>query len=119
MIFEFDAQPVFMQQVQIDDLGNFAFRCSNTKGWDYYLVVKTYLGKTALLKYGPVLSDIGVLVENMELSFKKFDFKESTITRETTRFINDSKNVINQIELVSESEALAHMPTPASFIESL
>jgi hypothetical protein len=119
MIFEYDQQPVFMKQVQIDDIGNFALRCSNPKGKEFYFVVKTYLGKTALLKFGPVYPDINALVENMDLAFKKFDYKEYTIEREIEKFINDGRNAINEVQVVSENEALAQMPTAESFINSL
>lgn len=119
MIFEFDQQPVFMQNIQIDDLGNFALRCSNAKGKEWYIIVKTYLGKVAMLKFGPVFPDIHALLENMELSFKKFDYKELTIERETDKFLNDGRNAICKVEIVQEGEALAMMPTAESFINSL
>lgn len=119
MIFEYDQQPVFMKNIQIDDIGNFALRCNNSAGKEYYIVVKTYLGKTALMKWGPVYPDITALIENMELSFKKFDFKEYTIERETEKFINDGRAGINNVELISESEALCSMPTSASYLNSL
>ena len=119
MIFEFDQQPVFMQNIQIEDLGNFALRCTNDKGKEWYIIVKTYLGKVAMLKFGPVYPDISALLENMELYFKKFDYKESTIERETDKFLNDGRNAINKVEIIAEYEALAMMPTAESFINSL
>lgn len=119
MIFEFDQQPVFMQNIQVEDLGNFALRCSNEKGKEWYIIVKTYLGKVAMLKFGPVYPDITALLENMELSFKKFDFKEMTIERETDKFLNDGRNGINKVEIIPEYAALAMMPTAESFINSL
>ena len=119
MIFEYDQQPVFMQNIQIEDLGNFALRCSTEKSQEYYIVVKTYLGKTALLKFGPVYPDITCLVENMELSFKKFDYKENTIEREVSKYINDGRAGINKVVLIQEYEALAMMPTAESFLNSL
>lgn len=119
MIFEFDQQPVFMQNIDIEDIGNVALRCSNEKLRDYYIVIKTYLGKTALISFGPLLGDVDVLVDNMSLSFKKFDYKESTIEREIEKFINDGRSLINKVEIISENEALAQLPSAESFINSL
>ena len=119
MIFEFDQQPVFMQNIDIEDIGNVALRCSNEKLRDYYIVVKTYLGKTAIISFGPLLGDLEALVDNMTLSFKKFDYKESTIEREIEKFINDGRSFINKVEIISELEALAHLPSAESFINSL
>ena len=53
------------------------------------------------------------------LNYKKFDYKEYTIEREVEKFINDGRNAINKIEIITEYEALARMPTAASFLESL
>jgi hypothetical protein len=119
MIFEFDQQPVFMQNIDIEDIGNVALRCSNTKLRDYYIIIKTYLGKTALISYGPVVSDVNALIDNMSLTFKKFDYKELTIEREIEKFINDGRSMINHVEIVQELEALAHLPSAESFINSL
>jgi hypothetical protein len=119
MIFEYDQQPVFMQNIQIDDIGNVALRCSTEKGQEYYIVVKTYLGKTALLKFGPVYPDITCLTENMELTFKKFDYKECTIEREISKYINDGRASITKVEVIAEYEALTMMPSAESFLNSL
>jgi hypothetical protein len=119
MIFEFDQQPVFMQNIDIQDIGNIALRCSNEKLRDYYLVIKTYLGKTAIISFGPLLGDVEALVDNMSLSFKKFDYKEYTIEREIEKFINDGRSMINKVEIINELEALAHLPSAESFLNSL
>lgn len=119
MIFEYDQQPVFMQQINVDDLGNVALRCSNDKGREYYIVVKTFLGKTALLKFGPILADLCALIDNMELTYKRFDFKENVIEREIDKYLNDGRCGINKVEVITEAEALSAMPTAESFINSL
>lgn len=119
MIFEFDQQPIFMQNIQVQDIGNVAMRCTNEKGQEWYLVVKTYLGKTAFIKYGPVYGGIEALVDNMELTFKKFDYKESTIVKEINKCLNDGRSSITKVELVSEWSGLSAMPTPDAFLNSL
>lgn len=118
-IFEFDQQPVFMQNIQIDDIGNVALRCENSTGKEFYIVVKTYLGKTILLKFGPRFADLNLLTEGMELSFKKFDFKENIIEREINKYLNDGRYGINKCEIVQEMVALAALPTPETILNSL
>ncbi len=119
MTFEFNQQPRYTEEIEVEDIGNVAMRCSNSKGQEYYIVVKTYLGKTAFLKFGPIFADLGILTQNMELVFKKFDFKESTIEREIDKCLNDGRNGIVKAELINEYVALAAMPTANSFINSL
>ena len=87
MIFEYDQQPVFMKNIQIDDIGNVALRCSNEKGQEYYIIVQTFLGKTALMKFGPVYPDINLMCDTMELSYKKFDYKV---------FFNDKRKISSE-----------------------
>jgi hypothetical protein len=119
MIFEFDQQPKFMQEIDIEDIGNVALRCSNRKCQEFYIIVKTYLGKSALLKFGPIMADLGILTFNMDLSFKKFDYKESTIVKEINKCLNDGRNEIDHVAIISEYEALAAMPTADAFINCL
>ena len=55
----------------------------------------------------------------MSLTFKKFDFKESTIEREIEKFINDGRSAINHVEIIQEMCALAYLPNADMFINSL
>lgn len=119
MIFEYDQQPMFMQSIEIEDLGNVALRCSTSAGREYIIVIKTYLGKTIILKFGPVYAGLDVLPDTMELSFKKLDYKETVIQREISKYINDVKAGINNVAVVSEYEALAQLPTADTFLASL
>ena len=119
MIFEYDQQPVFMQNIEVDDIGNVALRCSNQKMQEYYIVTKTYLGKTFILKFGPLFSEIETLVDNLELSFKKVDYRESIIIREINKYLQDGRNLINKVEIIPEYTALAALPTADQFLNSL
>lgn len=117
--FEFNAQPVFMGKIEVEDLGNFALRAKSELGREYYVVVKTFLGKTIILKFGPLAPDLTALIYNMDLSFKKIDFKETAICREVDKFINDGRSSIVDIELISEMEALSYLPSAESILNSL
>ena len=47
------------------------------------------------------------------------NFKEYTIEREIEKFINDGRSMINKVEIIQEMEALAHLPSAESFLNSL
>ena len=49
MIFDYNKQPRFMSQVQIDDIGCTSLRCTGDMGAEYYLVVNTVMGMTRVL----------------------------------------------------------------------
>ena len=46
MVFEFSVQKTFNQFIDVVDMGNTALKCTNRQLDDYYLIVKTVMGKT-------------------------------------------------------------------------
>ena len=110
MIFEFSIQKTFNQSIDIVDMGNTALRCSNNCMDDYYLIIKTVMGKTHILKYGPVCADIDMLTDDFSVSYKKIDYKEAVIHKEIDKFINDYKKEIETVEEITEYEAWQCFP---------
>lgn len=117
--FEFDSKQVFIKKLEVEDLGNAAILCRTDDGKEYAILSKTFLGKTILLKYGPYLPDIDMLNFNLELSFKKFDYKEDLIIREIEKYLQDPRKGITEAEVVSEDVVLSQMPTQATILNSL
>jgi len=115
-IFEFDLQKTYAQAISVEDIGNCAIRCTNPSMEDYYIVTQTSLGKTYILKFGPLTPDVDELSEDFELTYKKVDYKETTIKLEITKLINDGRKKINQAELISLDDALNAIPTADQFI---
>lgn len=110
MIFEFSVQKTFTQSIDIVDAGNTALRCTNSHMDNYYMVIKTVMGKTSILKFGPVCPDIEVLMDDFSISYKKIDYKENMIHREIDKFINDFKKTINTVEEITEYEVWQDFP---------
>lgn len=104
MIFEYAVQKIFMQAIDIVDIGNFGIRCTNSKGYEYYLLTRTTLGKTSILTFGPILPDIPVLVDKFAVAFTKIDYKESKIEKAVQTYINDPSKEISNIEEVLDLE---------------
>ena len=88
MIFEYSAQRTFNEMIDIVDIGNTALKCTNVKLEEHYVILKTILGKTYIIKFGPVCPDIDLLVNEFSVSYKKIDYKESQIEKEIDKFIN-------------------------------
>jgi hypothetical protein len=110
MIFEYNAQMVFMNQLEVEDIGNFALRGVSDDFAEYYFITKTSLGKTHILKFGPCIPDIDQLVEDFSVAYKKIDYKEATIKTELKKFINDGKKGITNAEILDLEEALSCFP---------
>ena len=91
MIFEFSVQKTFNESIDVVDIGNTALRCMNNNQDVYYLITKTVLGKTSIIKIGPICPEIEVLLDDFSVVYKKIDYKENLICKEIDKFINDLK----------------------------
>ena len=64
MVFEFSVQKTFNESIDIVDIGNTALRCTNHNFDNYYIILKTIMGKTSILKFGPVCPDLDILLND-------------------------------------------------------
>ena len=110
MIFEYSIQKTFNESIDVVDIGNTALRCHGSKLDFYYIILKTIMGKTSILKFGPVMPDIDVLFNDFTVSYKKIDYKENLIEKEVDKFINDYKKEITLVEEITEYEAWQDFP---------
>lgn len=119
MIFEFSVQKTFNQSIDVVDMGNTALKCTNRQMDNYYLIVKTIMGKTHFIKFGPVCPDLEILLDDFSVSYKKVDYKENTVYKEIDKFINDYKKDIDTIEEVTEFEAWQDFPLIKQCFENI
>jgi hypothetical protein len=110
MIFEYSVQRTFNETIDVVDIGNTALRCYGKKLDIYYIILKTVMGKTFILKFGPVIPDTEVLFNDFSVSYKKIDYKENLIEKEVDKFINDYKKEITLVEEITEYEAWQDFP---------
>jgi hypothetical protein len=110
MIFEYSVQKTFNETIDVLDIGNTALRCHGRKLDFYYIILKTVMGKTHIMKFGPVTPDIDILVNDFTVSYKKMDYKENLIEKEVDKFINDYKKDITLVEEIAEYEAWQDLP---------
>lgn len=118
MIFEYSAQRTFTDSIDVVDIGNTALKCTNVKLDDYYIILKTVMGKTSIIKFGPVCPDIEVLINDFTVSYKKMDYKELSIKKEIDKFINDFRKEINSIVEITEYEAWQAFPAIQQYFEN-
>lgn len=119
MIFEYSVQKTFTEAIDVVDIGNTALRCTGAKLDEYYIILKTIMGKTAILKFGPVCTDIETLLNDFSVSFKKIDYKENVIEREVDKYINDFKKEITKVEEITEYEAWLAFPPVQQWFENV
>lgn len=115
-LISFDLQKTYANSIEIKDLGEFALRCTSAEFEDYYIAAQTTMGKTFILKFGPILADVDELCDEFFLSYKKIDYKEGTIIKEINSLLNDAKKGINATEEITLQDALQAIPTADRFI---
>ena len=119
MIFEYSVQKTFDESIDVVDIGNTALRCTNVRMDNYYIIIKTVMGKTHILKFGPIFPDLDVLLSDFSTSYKKIDYKENIICKEIDKFINDFKKEIKSIEEITEYEVWQDFPNIKQQFENI
>ena len=119
MVFEYSAQRTFTDSIDVVDIGNTALKCTNTKLDTYYIILRTIMGKTHILKFGPIWPDLEILANEFTVSYKKIDYKEAGICKEINKFINDFRKDIVKIEELTEYEAWQDFPPVQQYFENV
>jgi hypothetical protein len=119
MIFEYSVQKTFNESIDVVDIGNTALRCTGKRMEEYYIILKTVMGKVSVIKFGPVTPDLEMLINGFTVDYKKFDYKESAIANEVNKFINDFKKEIAQVEEITEYEAWQAFPAVQQLFENV
>ena len=119
MVFEYSVQRTFNESIDVVDIGNTALRCHGAKMDFYYIILKTIMGKTSILKFGPVVPDINELFNDFSVSYKKIDYKEAAISKEVDKFINDFRKEITLVEEITEYEAWQDFPAVQQLFENV
>lgn len=110
MVFEYSVQKTFNESIDVADIGNTALKCISGKHDEYYIILKTVLGKVSILTFGPVCPDLEVLINDFSVSYKKIDYKETAVFKEVNKFINDFRKEITSVEEITEYEAWQAFP---------
>jgi len=110
MIFDYDLEKKYQQTVDVVDIGNACLRGTNDDLEDFYIITKTVMGTTGILKIGPVMPDTNMLLDGYTIEFKKIDYKEKSICKEINLFINDGKKGIKEIVQLQPEEVFPILP---------
>lgn len=106
MKFDYDIEKIAIKELEVEDIGNVSLRCTNDLDECYVLVIKTSLGISFVMQYGPYVPDLNTLPKNVDCNFSRFDFNEVRIKKTISQFINNPKSKIKDIEIVDSEEIL-------------
>lgn len=118
-LIEFANKYVPQNTIDIPELGNFALEAINEDdGFYYYLLIKTKLGTSSVVSFGPIIPDIKLLPDNYVASYQKIQFKDVKMKIFVDKWLNDTKKKITTASVITEDELLNNYRDIKTYIES-
>ena len=96
MNFDYLCTTIVGNNLEVDDIGNCAIRAYTDYADEYYLVIKTSLGWTEIVEYGPIVQDLDTLSEKMMYTYDRFEYSEYKIEKRIDKFLNRRDKIITQ-----------------------
>lgn len=100
MTFDYLQRVVVDGQLEVEDIGQCIIQANNDLGEEFYLIIKTELGWTEILEYGPCVPDLPLLQVNYNIKYSRIEYNQGKIERAIDKFLNDPKRGITQAKLV-------------------
>ncbi len=74
-------------ELNIENIGDFAVCGTNEVGQEYYMIVQTELGLTRILTYGPAIHEIPLIPCKSKMSFVTILYDSKKITGAVSQFL--------------------------------
>ncbi len=97
MNFPYLIQTTATADIEIENIGNVCLCANNDVAEEWYLYIHTVLGRTTIIEFGPVESDIDELPDFVSFTYSKIDFNEKKLDGIIDKFLNNPKRVITQV----------------------
>ena len=102
--FNYCNEVVSHDTFEILDIGNVALQALNDHGQGWILFIKTNLGYSYILEYGPYNVDSNKSIQYIQSLFQCAEYSEYRLSRIIDKFLNDGKRQISQVIEINEDE---------------
>ena len=102
-------------QLQVDDRGNCCISAIDNLHRESILIVKTDLGCTKVLQWGPMLVDSDRPSQKMSCTFQYFDYDDYRIDKLIDKFLN-GVTLCAQAESIPIEEGISRMRDLVTFL---
>lgn len=102
--FEYKVTTIADKQLDIQDIGNCCISGIDMLTKEYYLIIKTELGVTSIIEYGPTLPDFNVPPPHCNYIYDRFDYNEGKIAKRIEKFLNNAYYNIQDAQIVEIEE---------------
>lgn len=98
--FEYLPTSVYIEKIDIKDIGNTIIEAKNDNQIYYYITISTDFGVTRVCEFGPCLDFAQYEVKNFKFNFNKFQYSESKIIKAINTFLkNPIYNIVEANEI--------------------
>lgn len=102
--FNYSYEETSTADIQIEDVGNVVLKAINLQQQCWILYIKTVLGFTSILQYGPYSLD-GIRQQYCQATYSRFEYSEYKLSKIIDNFINNPRYMITQVIEIDEYEA--------------
>lgn len=120
--FNFNGTVMYSDSITLESLGNVSLEAIDAVGRHFYLVIRTALGETSYLEYGPLYPDNELLPDETNIHFKRIEFSENALTKviatflSPKKFIGNKKVAIDKVEIIDVDLALSYGINPFKYL---
>ena len=104
--FEYDKELVAHSSIDIEDVGNCALLGYNDNYFEYGLIVKTTMGKSQIITFGPFVPDVDELPDEVNCTYQKIDYNDKKLLSIINLWLNDKKKKLTQVRSVELQECV-------------
>lgn len=116
MNFEYMFTTQASASIDIEDLGNFIIQAYSDTGQSSILIVKTVLGSTQIIEYGPFYIDDNKMNQHIEMIYDNISFDIKKITNKVTKFLDSRKIQVTQVVEKTFDEVKDSIKNPLDFL---
>ena len=100
MEFNYYYDTIAMASIDVEGIGNCAIEAHTDLGEFYYLLIRTNLGTSTIVTYGPIVPDIDLLPKVVNCRFERIEFKDTKLVTIINKFLtNPYYKIRSAIEL--------------------
>ena len=112
MTFEYLQRVVIDGTLEVDNIGDCVIQGNNDSGEFFYLIIKTELGWTEILDYGPCVPDLELLASSYTIKYQRIEYNQGKLERIIDKFLNDPKRMITQAKTVFLEDIVEDLVNP-------
>ena len=116
MEFEYLFTTQASASINIEDLGNFIIQAYSDTGQSSILMVKTTLGNTQIIEYGPFYIDDNKMNQHVEMIYDNTSFDMKKIINKVNKFLDSKKMQVTQVIEKTFDEVKDSIKNPLDFL---